>query len=137
MTISMDSLFMVPEEIDETMDAVLLVYDANRKNMWTMAVDGKGATPASVKWVSDKLEEVGYAGVEVTLKSDQEPAMLSLKQVIAIRRKAETPMIESPVRGSKSNGKIERAIRSWQAQFMTMRHHLESRLKAKVQNNSA
>ena len=82
----MGYLFMVLEEKDGTMDAVLLVYDANRKNMWTMSVDGKGATPASVKWVSDKLDEVGYAGVEVTLKSDQEAAILDLKSEIGIKR---------------------------------------------------
>ena len=56
----------------------------------------------------------------MTLKSDQEPAMVQLKQAIAVRRKAETPMIESPVRESKANGTIERAIRKRQAQFRTI-----------------
>ena len=64
-TVSMDYLFMVPEEIDDTMDAVLLMYDANRRGFWTMSVDKKGPTPAAVKWVTDKLDEVGYAGKEI------------------------------------------------------------------------
>ena len=62
------------------------------------------------RWVVDKLDECTYSGFPMTLKSDQEPAMLSLKHAIALRRRAETPMIESPVMESKSNGKIERAI---------------------------
>ena len=83
-TVSMDYLFMVPEEIDDTMDAVLLMYDANRRGIWTMSVDKKGPTPAAVKWVADKLDEIGYAGKEVALNSDQEPAILDLKRDIAI-----------------------------------------------------
>ena len=90
-----------------------------------------------MKWICDKLDESGYAGVAVTLKSDQEPAMMKLKQAVAVRRKAETPMIESPVRESKSNGRIERAITKWQAKLRTIRHHLESRLGEKIENHSA
>ena len=134
---SLDYCFMIPEEVEDDMRAILVCYDHDKKGLWTLPVGRKGAQDEVVKWVVDKLDECGYSGVSLTLKSDQEPAMLSLKQAIAIRRKAETPMIESPVRESKSNGKIERAIRSWQAQFRTMRHHLESRLKAKIDNSSA
>ena len=63
--------------------------------------------------------------------------MIKLKQAIAVRRNAETPLIESPVRESQANGRIERAIRKWQAQVRTMRHHLESRLWTKIDNGSA
>ena len=80
------------------MDAILITYDTNRRSIWTLSVDNKGATPASVKWTTDKLDEAGYSGVGVTLKSDQEPAILDLKKEMGIRRHAETTMIESPVR---------------------------------------
>ena len=66
-----------------------------------------------VKWTVDKLEESGYAGVPVTIISDQEPAMMKLKQAVAVRRKAETPFIESFERESQANGRIERAISEW------------------------
>ena len=46
-------------------------------------------------------------------------------------------MIESPVRDSKSNGSVERAVRTWAAQVRTLRHHLESRLRMKVPRTSA
>ena len=136
-TVSMDYLFMVPEEIDDTMDAVLLMYDANRRGIWTMSVDKKGPTPAAVKWVTDKLDEVGYAGKEITLKSDQEPAILDLKRDIAIKRQAETVMVESPVRESKSNGAVERSVKTWQGQFRTLRHQLEARLGEKIKKGTA
>ena len=73
----------------------------------------------------------------VTIKSDQEPALIKLKQAIAVRRKAETPLLESPLRESQANGRIERAIRKRQAQFRTMRHHLESSLVTQMDNGSA
>ena len=63
--------------------------------------------------------------------------MIKLKQAIAVRRKAETPLIKLPVRESQANGPIERAIRKWQAQLRTMRHHLESRLGNQIDNGSA
>ena len=50
-----------------------------------------------VQWIVDRLEESGYAGVPVTMKYDQKPAMTKLKHAIAVRRKAETPLIEIPV----------------------------------------
>ena len=90
-----------------------------------------------VTWIVVKREEAGYAGVPVTIKSDQEPAMIALKQAIAVGRKVETIPIESPVRESTSNARIERAIRTWQVQFRTMRHHLESRIVEKLKKDSA
>ena len=136
-TVSMDYLFMIPEEEDEGMDAVLILYDSNRKGIWTMSVDKKGATPSSVKWVTDKLEEIGYSGSEVTLKSDQEPAILDLKREVGIKRQRETVMIESPVRESKSNGAVERAVKTWASQFRTLRHQLEARLGTKIRKGSS
>ena len=119
-TISLDYCFMTAEEAEEDMRAILVCYDHNKSGFWVLPVEHKGAQEEVVKLATDNMEESGYSGMTVTLKSDQEPAMLTLKQAIAVRRKAETPLIESPVRESKANGRIERAIRSWQAQFRTI-----------------
>ena len=119
------------------MRAIIVVYDHAKLGFWTLAVERKGAEESVVKWIVDKMEECGYAGVPLTLKSDQEPAMMSLKRAVALRRQAETPLVESPVRESKANGKIERAIRKWQGQLRTLRHHLEHRLGTKIDNSSA
>ena len=45
-------------------------------------------------------------------------------------------MIESPVRVSKANGQIERAIRTWQGQFRSLRVQLEDRLDCKIMKGS-
>ena len=127
---------MIPEEEDEGMDAVLILYDFNRKGIWTMSVDEKGEAPSSVKWVTDRLEEIGYSGSEVTLKSDQEPDILDLKREVGIKRQRETVMVKSLVRESKSNGAVERAVKTWASQFRTLRHQFEARLGAKIRKGS-
>ena len=72
----------------------------------------------------------------MTLKSDNEVSIIALKTAIAVRRKAETALIESPVRESQSNGHVERAVRTWRDQYRTMRHYVEHRMKKTVPNGS-
>ena len=73
-----------------------------------------------MRWVAETIEEMGYGGTKAILKSDQEPATLSLKKAVAVARQAETCPIESPVRESKANGAMERAIRTWQGQMRAL-----------------
>ena len=87
-TVSLDYCFMTPEEEEEDMRAILIGYDHQKSGFWALPVEGKGAQEQVVKWVVDKMDEAGYAGIAVTIKSDQEPAMMALKQAIAVRRKA-------------------------------------------------
>ena len=81
-------LLMTAEEAGDDMRAVLVVYDHSKSGLWALPVEYKGAQDDGVvKWIVDKLEESGYAGVPVTIQSHQEPAMMKLKQVFAVRRK--------------------------------------------------
>ena len=136
-TLSLDDCFMTPEDSEDDMHAILVVYDHSKFGLWTLAVERKGPDESVVKWPTEKMEECGYTGARLTIKSDQEPSMIASKRAVALRRKAETPLIESPARESKSSGKIERAIRKWQGQFRTLRHHLEARLGCKIEIESA
>ena len=70
------------------------------------------------------------------MRSDQEPSLLAFKDALVLRRKAETSLIESPVLESKSNGLVERAIRSWRDQYRTLKHNLERRLKQPISASS-
>ena len=97
----------------------------------------RGITVSSLKWAKERIDESGYLGTRVVLKSDQEESIEALKRAIVVKRQAATIMIESPVRDSKSNGSVGRAVRIWAAQVRTPRHHLESRLKVKVPRTSA
>ena len=64
----------------------------------------------------ERLQVAGYGGVKVTMKSGNEASSIALKMAIAVNRKAETALIESPVMESQSNGHVERAFRNWRHQ---------------------
>ena len=59
-----------------------------------------------------------------------------MTKAVSIQRHSATAMIESPVRVSKSNGQIERAVRTWQSQFRTLRVQLEDRIGCKLPKGS-
>ena len=137
-TVSLDYAFKYDDETEEATKQDLVAVDRISGAIWALEVDGKGVdTGASVKWLDEKLNMAGYSGVKVTIRSDQWPAILALKNVLAQLRKAETASIESPVRESKSNGLVERAIRNWRDQYRTLRHFLEYRMNAKMADNSS
>ena len=75
-----------------------------------------------------KIEEAGYRGMPISIKTDQEESIMALKRSIAVRRESRTAMIESKVRVSKSNPDVERAIRKWRGQFRKLKLHLEGKI---------
>ena len=135
-TISLDYAFKAGDEVEADLQPQLVAYDHGKKALWVLEVEEKGVEAGvGVAWLAEKLEFAGYAGVKVTLRSDRERSILALKRALAIKREAETAMVESPVRESKSNGRIERAIRTWRDQFRTLRHQFERRMKVKMEKN--
>ena len=100
-------------------------------------MDRKGATGPATKWVTGKIGEGACSGTAVTIRSDQVESIVALKKAVAVYRKAETEMLESPVRDSKANGAAERAVRTWAGQVRTLRPHVERRLKCKLPKDSA
>ena len=56
------------------------------------------------------------------MKSDKEPSILALQKAVSAERVGETVPIESPVRASKSNGRMENAVKVWQEQLRTVKH---------------
>ena len=58
--------------------------------------------------------------------------MKALRSRVALKRKYETAIIQSPVRESKSNGAMESSIMSWKGLYRTLRLYLEHRIKAQV-----
>ena len=62
--------------------------------------------------IKDDIEEFGYGGAPVRIKSDQEPAIVDVQRaVIAKRGNAPTIPVNSPVGDSQSNGRVENAIK--------------------------
>ena len=116
-TWSLDYCFMSPEDIEDDMHAILVVYDHSKMGLWTLPVDQKGADEYVVKWLADKMEECGYAGVAVTLKSDQEPSIVDVAREVTRQRESDfgTALEQSAVGESDSNATVERAIQASRA----------------------
>ena len=92
----------------------------------------KGPVDWVVKWIVDRLDNVGYRGEAITIKSDQEPAILGLNIVVAAKRVGTSTFIDSPVRELQCNGAVERAVPRWQGQLRTIKNHHEENMGEKV-----
>lgn len=57
---------------------------------------------------------------------------MALKEAVAARREAVTAMVESKVRVSVSNPRVERAVRKWRGQFRILKGHLESKIGKRI-----
>ena len=76
--------------------------------------------------MSNAFSELGSSGVQVALKSDAAPELRELKNMVGGKRYSPAVPLEVPVRESKANGAVERAVRTWQGQLRTLKSHLES-----------
>ena len=132
-TFNADYAFLTPEEREEDMQPSLVMFDDDKESFWAIGVETKGPSEPVVKYVRGILEQSGYEGQKITFKTDQEPSIVALKRAIAAVRVGETVPIESPVRASKSNGKMEGAIGRWQAQLRTTKHFAESKLGRRIE----
>ena len=75
---------------------------------------------------------MGYLG-RVTLRADQEPALVDLLRSIGrLRHDGHTILELATVEDSKSNGFAERAVRSVEEMVRTLKVDLERRLEARV-----
>ena len=81
------------------------------------------------------LEELGYGGTKILLKSDQESAIAEVQREIVRRRMGITVPINSAVGDSKGNGDVESAVKRLRGQLRTMRDDLEAKLKTKIRHN--
>ena len=132
MTMSMDYCFMTAENEEQGVEPILMMFDERTRGIWAVPVDNKGVKEWIVKWCNSKIEEAGYMGKELTLKTDGEPALMELKRAVMAKRVGVTVPVESPVRQSKCNGGMERAIRTWQAQYRTLKIYFEEKIEKKM-----
>ena len=116
---------------------VLVEYDDCKEAFWTLLVSQKGPTESVVKWSVDRLEGSGYIGESITVKSDQEESIVALRRAISAARVGDTVPINSPVWCSKSNGKMERAVRSFQGHLRVLKFHFEKGIKRQMPSSCA
>ena len=122
-----------PEEKEEDMQPSLVMFDDDKEALWAIGVEAKGPDEPIVKYVKGVLDQSGYEGQKITFKTDQEVAILALKKAVAAARLGETVPIETPVRASKCNGKMENAVGRWQAQLRTTKHFAEAMLGKRIE----
>ena len=97
--ISLDYAFRHEGEEEDGIAPVLVALDRAKTSIWTLEVDAKGVdSGVGIDWLIGRLNLSGYAGVNITVRTDQEPPLLAFKEALAVKRKAETSFIESPVR---------------------------------------
>ena len=120
------------EDEDPSLPGVPIVRDDNYECFWALPVEHKGPGDWVVKCFVDKLDEIGYRGVALTLKSDQEPAFVALKKAVAAKRSGVTTPIDSSAREPQCNGAVEKAVRRWQGQLRTPKGHYEDNMGIKL-----
>ena len=94
-------------------------------------VERKGPVDSTTRRLVADHDWLGFR--RLVFKSDQEPAILALKQ--AVRESMHTVefvMEESPVEEHQSNGTIEVTVREIQKQVRVMKNALEERMKCEV-----
>ena len=104
---------------------VLVIKDRKSGFKASFVVPRKGRSSHAAKRVSKVLDVLGYR--RLVLKSDQEPAILQLKEQVKDERTEEIIMEMSPVEDSRSNGEIEKAIQDVQGQIRTLKSSMEGR----------
>ena len=105
-------------------------HDNKSKAAFCYAVPQKGVDDNVVQRVVQDLDNIGYK--EIVLKSDQEPAILSLMESVKANWNGEAALEASPVGESESNGAIERTIQTWEGQVRTITDSLEFRLRQTI-----
>jgi len=71
-TVSLDYAFMTADETEEGVSPILVMHDNSTGAIWVLAVERKGNEPVALNWAVARLDEAGYRGTKVSLKSDQE-----------------------------------------------------------------
>ena len=102
----------------------LVVFDRRSKSIWCHPVPSKGIVhPYSGRVVLGDLEKIGYR--RVVFKSDGEESLKALRQQVKDGWKGEIVPENNPSGQSKSNGEVERAVRSAQGLSRTLKQHVE------------
>ena len=127
-TISMDYMYLTGKNKEDDKYPILVMVDRKTKAIVGHAVQCKGSKDDwAIKRVLLDIEDFGYAGIKIILKSDQEPAMVDLQRKVMEARRAETVPKNSQVGESQANGEAENAIKRLQEQVRTIKDDLESK----------
>ena len=132
--VHLDYCFMRDEAGGESVPVLVSRY-SDSKSLAAHVVPHKGtSTEWAVGQVCRDLRKFGIAGT-VSLRSDQEPALVALlKEVAKVRDQSglKTIIEHSPVAESQANGRAEQAVQATEGIVRTMKLDLEEKLGCKV-----
>ena len=139
--VHLDFMFM-GEEKDNGGTLTFLVAKERKTRMLLATVTPRKSTG---DWLAKRLlawlREIGCEMSRIIIKTDNEPAIVTVVDNLARHRAAKgaQPMIveNSPVYSSKSNGCVERGIQTVQGMIRTLRSALEARWCVKLPTDHA
>ncbi len=112
-----------------------LGHENRRRRLYkAVVVASKGADAYAVTQLEDFVKSLGVR--KVIIKSDQEPAILSLKTKLQELGDIDVLLEESPVHESKTNGEVENVVRQIQGQTRILRSPWESRYGILLERSS-
>ena len=114
-TISFDHCSLGSQNDDESAprSPFFILYDNETEGIFAVAVASKATKPWIVKFVKKVLYELGYGELKIAIKCDQAKELQELRRAVANSRTSPTAPMDVPVRESKANGAMEKAVRTW------------------------
>ncbi len=122
---------------DEKTKTVIVAKDRETRMVMCSMVPAKGTGhdfPA--RKARAFVSELGYEHLDVTIKTDQEPAMLDLASAVGrLRAPARTVKEDSPVGSPASNGVVERGAQTVEGQITLLTGAIEEKYKTGIQSD--
>ena len=138
--VHLDFMFMGEEKSEKTL-VILVAKERTTKAVMGCVVPRKSEGEWLAKRVMAFMREFGCELEQVTMKTDNEPALVAVAENVGRLRAAKggVGMVveHSPVHSSKSNGIVERAVQSVQGVIRTMRSAVEEKWGVKLEVDHA
>jgi len=123
------------EKQEEKGSPIMVIKDKRTKRILARMIPQKGVSKYAIKKLKIDIDQMGYK--KIILKSDNEPAIMALKQAVKDMSTVEIINEESPVGDSKANGDIENAIQRMEGQFRTLKLALDASYNTRIEGNHA
>ena len=109
----------------------MVMIEHTKGRCWAYRVPNKGIMD-DAHWFPERmvqdLDNAGMRHTKIQLKSDQEPAIVSVQRAIQDMRPEVIPT-NSPVGESECNGRVENTIRRIQEKVRVLRHQIEQGIR--------
>ena len=124
-----DYAFLKSEKDPEDKLCLFILKEKRSKSVFSCVCPRKGTeSQVAAELFLDAIYELGYRDSKILYKSDQEPALLDVINLVSTSRAAPMVPEQSPVGDSQGNGSIENAVEQVKGAIRRIKSNLESRL---------